>query len=254
MKKSWKWGSIAVAAVMAGGAGYWADRHVLIMNVDGNDKSWYIEGGKSEEELYLRPETAAALYGAQLQQKGSSVRLSVNDASWEGELEQSPAWFDWNGEAYIPVKEAAKELSFEEEDTGSRYTAQLWSPAQERIARVIEKGEEYTGTPYKWGASESTTEYFDCSSFTQRIYAEENIDLPRVSEDQAQEGRNVAEENWKRGDLIFFDTTGDGSINHVSMYISNDTLFHATESDGVGYTDFSDYWRESVVNTKRFIG
>jgi cell wall-associated NlpC family hydrolase len=85
------------------------------------------------------------------------------------------------------------------------------------------------------------------------MYAEENVDLPRVSEDQAQEGRDVAEEDWKRGDLIFFDTTGDGRINHVSMYISDETLFHATESDGVGYTDFSDYWKESVVESKRFI-
>lgn len=253
MKKNWVWVSVAAAMVIAGGAGYWADRHVLITNVDGNDKAWYIEGGKAEEELYLRPETAASLYGAELEQEGPAVRLSVNGASWEGELAQSPAWFNWRGEAYIPAKEAAEELAFEEEETGNRYTAQLWSPAQERIARVIEKGEEFTGVPYKWGASETTTEYFDCSSFTQRMYAEENVDLPRVSEEQAQEGRDVAEEDWKRGDLIFFDTNGNGSINHVSMYISDETLFHATESDGVGYTDFSDYWRDSVVETKRFI-
>lgn len=37
-------------------------------------------------------------------------------------------------------------------------------------SKVISFGKKYLGTRYQFGASTSTTRYFDCSSFTQYIF------------------------------------------------------------------------------------
>lgn len=119
------------------------------------------------------------------------------------------------------------------------------------IDNIIASGEKYIGTPYQFGAPPYTTETFDCSSFLQLIFAENGVTLPRTSRQQYQEGVEVPEDQLEKGDLVFFDTTNDGSINHVSMYIDEETLFHATLSRGVDYTGFTNYWRSHMVGAKR---
>ena len=67
---------------------------------------------------------------------------------------------------------------------------------------IISKGKSYWGRPYRYGASTSTTRYFDCSSFTKRLYAQQGIYLPRTSKDQAKQGFYVSKSNLKKGDLV----------------------------------------------------
>lgn len=119
------------------------------------------------------------------------------------------------------------------------------------IDNVIASGESYIGTPYLFGAASTTTAAFDCSSFTQRVFAENGITLPRTSRQQYLAGTRINRSDLKKGDLVFFDTNKDGSINHVSIYIDSSTLFHATLSRGVNYTSFSNYWNDGYVGAVR---
>lgn len=59
----------------------------------------------------------------------------------------------------------------------------------------------------------------DCSSFMQYIYKHAaNINLPRVSADQARLGRTIRKDEAMPGDLVFFTATkGGGRISHVGM-------------------------------------
>ncbi|PSK06822.1 NlpC/P60 family protein, partial [Brevibacillus sp. NRRL NRS-603] len=55
------------------------------------------------------------------------------------------------------------------EETDSSETPSKPEPPVSNIAdQVIKNGEKYLGTKYKYGSSSSTTNTFDCSSFTQR--------------------------------------------------------------------------------------
>lgn len=120
---------------------------------------------------------------------------------------------------------------------------------------VIATGKQFLGVPYQFGASSGRTNAFDCSSFTQYVFKQNGIDLPRSSREQSQVGTPVSKDQLQPGDLVFSDTNHDGVINHVSIYIGNGQLLH-TYRVGIGVT-ISDFagsaWDKSFVSARRVI-
>ncbi|MBB6733731.1 C40 family peptidase [Cohnella zeiphila] len=129
------------------------------------------------------------------------------------------------------------------------------SSASSLADQIIATGEKYIGVPYKFGARSGQTDSFDCSSFTQYVYKQHGIDLPRSSKDQATVGTRVSKDQLQPGDLVFTDTNRDGVINHVSIYIGNGQLLH-TYRVGIGVT-ISDFagstWDQTFVTARRVI-
>jgi peptidoglycan endopeptidase LytE len=120
--------------------------------------------------------------------------------------------------------------------------------------RVIQIGSKYLGAKYLYGASPSRTDAFDCSSFTMRVFGEAGISLPRSSAAQAQVGTPVSFNQLQKGDLVFFDTDFDGTINHVGIYAGNGQMLNASTSKGVSYTSINySYWKERFVKAVRVI-
>jgi peptidoglycan endopeptidase LytE len=120
--------------------------------------------------------------------------------------------------------------------------------------RVIQIGEKYLGAKYLYGASPSRTDAFDCSSFTMRVFSEAGISLPRSSAAQSQVGKPVSFNQLQKGDLVFFDTDFNGTINHVGIYAGNGQMLNATTSKGVCYVSVgSSYWKERFVKAVRVI-
>ncbi|WP_229263621.1 C40 family peptidase [Cohnella cholangitidis] len=77
---------------------------------------------------------------------------------------------------------------------------------------LISFGQRYLGTPYEFGADANQTLTFDCSSFVRHVFSEVlSIDLPRVSYDQAKEGKEVQLDQLRKGDLLFFSAAGSTS-------------------------------------------
>jgi len=100
---------------------------------------------------------------------------------------------------------------------------------------VIATGKQFLGVPYVFGAKSNITSSFDCSSFTQYVFKQNGISIPRSSRDQSKVGTFVPRDQLQPGDLIFTDTNRDGIINHVSIYMGNDQLLH-TYRVGIGVT------------------
>ncbi|BBW96594.1 LysM peptidoglycan-binding domain-containing protein [Geobacillus icigianus] len=120
--------------------------------------------------------------------------------------------------------------------------------------QIIEIGEKYLGARYLYGASPSRTDVFDCSSFTMRVFSEAGISLPRSSSAQAQAGRTVSFSQLQKGDLVFFDTDSNGTINHVGIYAGNGQMINATVSLGVTYSSLtSSYWKTRFVKAVRVL-
>lgn len=88
------------------------------------------------------------------------------------------------------------------------------------------------GTPYTMGG-DSPSEGFDCSGYTQYVYAQHGIDIPRMTQDQQDAATPVSDP--QPGDLVFF---GDPAY-HVAIYAG----------DGMVY----DAGNEEVDTTKRAI-
>jgi cell wall-associated NlpC family hydrolase len=107
---------------------------------------------------------------------------------------------------------------------------------------------------YKFGAEpwNTSNRYADCSSFTKLVFKREGITLPRTSREQAKKGRYVAKRNLAKGDLVFFDTDKNGSINHVGIYMGNGRFIHSSPINKVGFSNLSSgYWAKHYKTARR---
>lgn len=87
------------------------------------------------------------------------------------------------------------------------------------------------GTPYRFGGDSERG--MDCSAFTRRVYRSQGVELPRNSREQARVSASVAYSSVRTGDLIFFDTSINGSISHVGVFLGSGAFAHASSSRGV---------------------
>jgi len=120
----------------------------------------------------------------------------------------------------------------------------------ETINHIELNAKSFLGIPYVWGATGPTT--FDCSGFTQWVYRDVGIKIPRVSRDQARVGQYVRYENLQRGDMVFFDTKKQrkGKVTHVGIYLGSGDFIHAS-SVGKGVVIYN--FNEKSFYKKRFL-
>lgn len=90
--------------------------------------------------------------------------------------------------------------------------------------QVLEIGNSYIGTRYCKGGE--SPRCFDCSGFTQFVYNEAGIELPRMGGSQLNQMNIISEEEAKPGDLVFF-STKSGYIYHVGIYIGDGLMIHS---------------------------
>jgi len=106
------------------------------------------------------------------------------------------------------------------------------------------------GAPYRNGGADPSG--FDCSGFTQYVFGQYGISLPRDVREQYRFGKSVKPEELTAGDLIFFTTTESGA-SHVAIAIGGDEFIHAPSSAGVVRVErlSSTYWAPRFVGAKR---
>jgi len=104
------------------------------------------------------------------------------------------------------------------------------SNIEKTLNNIEWKAKSFLGTPYVWGATGPSK--FDCSGFTQWVYRDVGIKIPRVSRDQARVGQYVSYKNLRRGDMVFFDTKKhrQGKVTHVGIYLGQGDFIHASSA------------------------
>ncbi|MBU5483576.1 C40 family peptidase [Clostridium sp. MSJ-11] len=116
---------------------------------------------------------------------------------------------------------------------------------------IVSYSYNFLGRPYVWGAAGPSA--FDCSGFTQYVYAAFGVGLGHYTGSQYQVGQPVKKSELVPGDLVFFNT--DGSISHVGMYIGGGQFIHASSgSKKVTISELSgSYYAERYAGARRII-
>ena len=106
------------------------------------------------------------------------------------------------------------------------------------------------GTPYRNGGADPGG--FDCSGFTQYVFARSGVSLPRDVKEQFDAGRPVPKDQIAAGDLLFFSTVAPGA-SHVGIALDGGRFVHAPSSSGVVRVEQieSSYWSRRFIGARR---
>ncbi|WP_373286343.1 C40 family peptidase [Paenibacillus physcomitrellae] len=131
------------------------------------------------------------------------------------------------------------------------------STATSKGSKIIAYGKKFMGTPYKFGASTSTTKNFDCSSFTKYVFKHYGVTLPRTSAAQAKKGVAVSKANLRVGDLVFFSSgsrANGKNVTHVAIYAGNGKILHTYGKPGVTISNLnSGNWKKTYLKARRVL-
>ena len=97
-----------------------------------------------------------------------------------------------------------------------------------RGERIASKAKGLLGCQYEYGATGPRK--FDCSGFTQYVYRQCGVSIPRTSSSQFNSRNSVSKSNLRVGDLVFYDTNNSGGVSHVGIYLGSGRMIHAANS------------------------
>ena len=143
--------------------------------------------------------------------------VSVPDIAWSASDEVSAS-----AEAPAPVAatNAAASRDYTRSEIGTSSAA--LNPSGNDIVSIALS---LTGIPYVYGGS--TPAGFDCSGFTQYVYARAGISIPRTSGAQGAAGTFVSASEARPGDLVWH------AYGHVGIYAGNGMVVEATTPGSV---------------------
>lgn len=100
--------------------------------------------------------------------------------------------------------------------------------ANQAISSLKKSAYSFLGARYRFGGSSRNA--LDCSSFTQQVFREQSVKLPRTAREQFYVGNEVMRGDLKKGDLVFFQTYAHFP-SHVGIYLGNRKMIHASSRE-----------------------
>lgn len=133
----------------------------------------------------------------------------------------------------VPTAAPKRIKKKEVKDDDSRDVA--LSSRGQRVVKLLRESFKYLGVPYVWGGEDPSG--MDCSGFTQKVFCDRGMIIPRTADLQFEVGQVVPRGQEQPGDMVFFETYCPGA-SHVGIYVGRNQFVHA--SSGAGYITFGD--------------
>jgi len=183
----------------------------------------------------------------------SSYELSNNDGKTKKDVD------GYKNKRIVPTNTLSQKTSLTQVhlESLSSSIAGFTTPSDLTVSKdrdqVMYKVIEYLNTPYLWGGT--SKHGIDCSGFIQAImYQALGVSLPRTSYEQSNVGVDVAKEDLKFGDLLFFDTRGRGRVSHVGMYVGDGYFVHSGSKTGVAVASLeSEFYSRVFLKAERVL-
>jgi len=248
IKRNWKGKAGTVLAILIGTS--------LLFGVGGQAYAAKEKSHKSQTEQ--KQKKKAKKKKKKKQKKQESKKNNSHAQNSENTQNKATKKKNANGasETAKKKKKNKNQLNTTQANTSAVKATAKSSSQANKASQVISIGMRYKGVPYKFGSSKNTTQTFDCSSFTQRVFKQVGIKLPRDSRQQSKVGKHVSKGQLKKGDLVFFRSYGSASprITHVAIYAGNNTLLHTYGRPGVTTTKFrGTSWEQRFEGARRVL-
>lgn len=126
-----------------------------------------------------------------------------------------------------------------------------------KATAIIETALTYEGTRYKFGGT--TKKGMDCSGLTFTAFGAHEVQLPRISYQQATQGKRISLRDVQEGDLLFFKTNKNKKrINHVGLVVEINNgeikFIHSTTSRGVLISSMEErFWKHAFTEARRVL-
>ena len=188
------------------------------------------ESGASTADVYAIPSAVRA--------EISAIETTASTPDADADLKMWGA-----APAAHPVEAPTKQ------DAIHRFARGIISRTSSLAMSLTRNAMRFIGTPYVFGGT--STSGFDCSGYTQHVFAMLGIALPRTADAQFYAGRPTIG-GIAAGDLVFFQTYLPGP-SHVGIYIGGGRFIHSS-SHGVRISALSEsYWASRYLGAKRVV-
>ncbi|PYE55282.1 C40 family peptidase [Deinococcus yavapaiensis] len=126
------------------------------------------------------------------------------------------------------------------------------SGTSDRTGVVRAAAMRFMGIRYRLGALGAGG--IDCSAFTQAVLRQMGVQLPRTARQQFAVGTPVTKSDLRAGDLVFFNTLGNG-VSHVGVYLGGGQFAHANSYQGRTVVEDINqmYYRYRYVGARRVL-
>ncbi len=116
---------------------------------------------------------------------------------------------------------------------------------------IVNTAKKYLGSRYVYGGTSPSG--FDCTGFTQYVYKQMGISIPRTTTSQAYIGKSLSKSQLQAGDLIIFNNTYRAGPSHAGIYIGNGQFIHAANPSKGVRTDSinSNYYSSKFASGRR---
>ena len=216
------------------------------LNQEEKDKIAEEERKKAEEAARKKAEEAA-------RKKAEEEYANKNDGFSSVVSGGSTLWSSGNGFVDSSSTEGTKKATGSDSGDASANNEGTSGSASNSYPPVTASGSgigtdianyalQFVGNPYVAGGT-SLTNGCDCSGFTQGVYSQFGIKIPRNSYAQSEGGAEVPYDQMQAGDIIYYG-------GHVAIYIGNNQIVHAsTASTGIKVSNAS---YRSIITIRRY--
>jgi cell wall-associated NlpC family hydrolase len=115
------------------------------------------------------------------------------------------------------------------------------------VPAAVAAARSQIGAPYR--SAGTGPGGFDCSGLTRWAFEQAGLSLPRTSYAQYGVGTSISKREIQAGDLVFFDTAGDGA-SHVGIATGSGTVISATSHGVMEHSISDDYWGSHYIGAR----
>lgn len=146
-------------------------------------------------------------------------------------------------DAYKAAQEAENNASSGSSSSGSASTGTgtaTGSTSVSKIDKVISLAKSLVGRPYAVSANPPAS--FNCSTFVKYCMGKYGYSFEGTAAAQANMSNKVSKDSIQKGDVLCFDTDGDGTCDHTAIYLGSNRFIEASQNAGKVQINSLDTW------------